>query len=356
MSLNPGEHVADVRCCDGADEPTWQEVTEPVASIAPVAGWTDRFDQSTGDVYYWNLKTGETTWDRPAELGPPGVAQSPAAVSPLLQEQAAAEHVEISSTWQEPCTAATEVKKTNHNALSALVHAGGYDSEEENQKQPPRAGASRSRLSIESEDSDVSKLEEKKAEKYGSEPTASTECGEKNQSVGVLANVSSSTEEEGKHAAGEGGGGGVGGDENKANTASASQHDADLDDFLAELDSGDKSSGPNADGKEETPRVREENEISKEEEGVEQRRCEENRAAGLDGEDGGGKEEQMVTSNMERACMEIVGLKKKGDTLIDRLKKVRGGAGREQEVSSSLQGGGWGMKEEAYCFKERDGG
>ena len=44
------------------------------------AGWTEEVDPSSGDIYFYNAATGETTWDRPAAPKPTSPAPSAANV------------------------------------------------------------------------------------------------------------------------------------------------------------------------------------------------------------------------------------------------------------------------------------
>ena len=49
----------------GEDLPTAQEESSSTCL------WKEVVEEASGDMYYWNMNTGETTWERPAELGPP---------------------------------------------------------------------------------------------------------------------------------------------------------------------------------------------------------------------------------------------------------------------------------------------
>ena len=53
-------------------------------------GWEQLYDESSGHYYYRNLATQETTWDRPAEMGPAGDGTTAAAEAPGAPELAAA--------------------------------------------------------------------------------------------------------------------------------------------------------------------------------------------------------------------------------------------------------------------------
>lgn len=50
--------------------------------------WQELFDAESGDMYFWNSKTGETTWDRPVAVPTPTAAAEPNVESVVAQRNA----------------------------------------------------------------------------------------------------------------------------------------------------------------------------------------------------------------------------------------------------------------------------
>ena len=64
----------------GAAEAGKDPALSAAASMPLAAGWTEQKDPESGDIYYWNEQTDETTWDRPTAVanGTSAPAQSAA--------------------------------------------------------------------------------------------------------------------------------------------------------------------------------------------------------------------------------------------------------------------------------------
>ena len=49
--------------------------------------WQEIFDETYQAPYYWNEKTGETVWDKPAAMSAPAAASAPPATEEISQEE-----------------------------------------------------------------------------------------------------------------------------------------------------------------------------------------------------------------------------------------------------------------------------
>ncbi len=121
------------------------ENVEDLEAIAPESQsvdpdgcpWKPVVEEGSGDTYYWNINTGETTWIRPAELG--GTGEESANSASGIDDSQPSAVVGISKP-----SAATPVerkpnkklnntieKEVNENAplVGALESLGGYESE-----------------------------------------------------------------------------------------------------------------------------------------------------------------------------------------------------------------------------------
>eukprot|EP01065_Artemidia_motanka_P023946 TRINITY_DN2859_c0_g1_i3.p1 TRINITY_DN2859_c0_g1~~TRINITY_DN2859_c0_g1_i3.p1 ORF type:complete len:465 (+),score=122.03 TRINITY_DN2859_c0_g1_i3:46-1395(+) len=62
-----------------AGQPAASTAQSAGAEPAAASGWVERLDSGSGQTYYVNTETGESVWERPAELAPAAVAPAPAA-------------------------------------------------------------------------------------------------------------------------------------------------------------------------------------------------------------------------------------------------------------------------------------
>ena len=94
--------VEDTVGSAGGDVP---EATEAVPTLT--VGWQELTDPSSGQVYFYNSETGETSWDRPAVADAPAVEESGDATDAVQQQQepppqteASEETVGSGSSWE----------------------------------------------------------------------------------------------------------------------------------------------------------------------------------------------------------------------------------------------------------------
>jgi hypothetical protein len=73
---------------------------EPVQVTEQPLGWGPVTDEASGQVYYYNYTTGESSWTNPEE-GEAAAAEEPAAEEPAAEEPAAEAGGELPSGWQE---------------------------------------------------------------------------------------------------------------------------------------------------------------------------------------------------------------------------------------------------------------
>ena len=106
----------------------------PPSPPMPTSEWRQATDPSSGRVYYWHVKTRQTTWIRPAELDAPPAAQSipDAAASDGVAQTALADEAVESALAEKPKVMPlhARVGKAAKGARSRLASAVRFGSDE----------------------------------------------------------------------------------------------------------------------------------------------------------------------------------------------------------------------------------
>ena len=63
------------------------EQMQQQSAVVPEAEWHEVHDPQSGKTYFFNSKTQETSWHRPASLAPPQQAQQQQNAQPLVPQQ-----------------------------------------------------------------------------------------------------------------------------------------------------------------------------------------------------------------------------------------------------------------------------
>ena len=113
----------------------------PPSPPMPTSEWRQATDPSSGRVYYWHVKTRQTTWIRPAELDASPAAQTvpDAAVSDATSQTALAGETAESTRAQKPKVLPLHARfaKAATGASSRLASAVRFGSDEQDATASP---------------------------------------------------------------------------------------------------------------------------------------------------------------------------------------------------------------------------